>query len=325
MADIITEFNNNQIGPVLAEEPLKNHTNFKIGGPAKYFFTALNTADLIKAVQVANELNVKTFYLGLGSNVLVSDGGLDGLVIKIKTNQLKITDCSVVAEAGVNLAWLVQQIVAAGLTGLEPLVGVPGTVGGAIYGNAGLPKIKQGFMGDWVNSVTVLRQDKIITLTKEACNFSYRQSLFKTNEDVILSVNLKLNPGVSAQSRELMATYIKARQNQPYNKPSSGCIFTNLVIENPAELRSKFPNNSEIEDFIKQGGQQLPAAWLIDQAGLKGKTMGDIKISEEHANYLLNLGQGTAEQVIMMISYIKQQVRDKFGYQLKEEIKYLGF
>jgi len=323
MFDIASELKRNLGDGVLVNEPLSKYTNFKIGGPAHYFFVANNITSLVKALQTANELELKAVVLGGGTNVLISDQGVDGLVIKVKDSKVIIKGQSVIAAAGVNLGSLVQQVVAVGLAGLEPLVGVPGTVGGAVYGNVGLPQLARGFIGDWVKSVTVFRNDKMIKLAGAKCGFAYRDSVFKHNDDIILEVEFILDKGNSEVSRQLMQKYWQVRQGQPYNLPSSGCIFANVLITDPAELRQKFAGEEKLEQFIKAG--QLPASWLIDRAGLKGKTIGSIQVSVDHANYLVNCGGGTAEQVIMMISYIKQQVRDKFGFQLQEEIRYLGF
>lgn len=321
--DISLELRNNLGANLLVSEPLRNHTNFKIGGPAKYFFTATTTDELVKAYQVARELKIPVIILGGGTNVLASDQGFDGLVIKVKNQNYKIDGFKVMADAGVNLAFLVQKTVAAGLSGFEPLVGVPGSVGGAIYGNAGLPGAARGFIGDWVKAVAVFRENKVVEVPAADCQFAYRDSLFKHGSDIILSAEFELEAGDKAVSQELVKKYIGARQSQPYHLPSSGCIFTNVPITNADEIRQKFPQEEKLEQFIKRG--LLPASWLIDQAGLKGKTIGGIKISEQHANYLVNTGSGRAEDVVMMISYIKQQVRDKFGIQLQEEVRYLGF
>lgn len=323
MADVFTELKKNLGDGIKAAEPLSMHTNFKIGGPAKYFFTARTTEQLVSAIQVADELKLPMVVLGGGSNVLVSDAGFSGLVIEVRNNELKI-ECSMVeADAGVSLGYLVQKTVAAGLSGLEPLVAVPGTVGGAVYGNAGLPQAAKGFIGDWVEEVVVCRNHKVIHIPKKDCAFAYRDSAFKHTNDIILNVVLKLDPGDSVKSQQLISKYVAARKGQPYNMPSSGCVFTNVKIENEAELREKFKGEPKLEEFIQRG--QLPSSWLIDQAGLKGKKIGGVQVSTDHANYLVNTGGAKAEDVVMMISFIKQQIRDKFRIQLHEEVRFIGF
>ena len=308
---------------VVADVLLAPYTNFKIGGPAKYLFEAPTSEDLVKAVQVANEFKLPLVVLGGASNVLVADKGVTGLVVLVRNNQLKIEGTTVTADAGVNLGFLVQKTVAAGLTGLEPLVAVPGTVGGAVYGNAGVPQVERGFIGDWVTNVTVCREDKLVLLAQADCGFSYRESAFKHSSDVIVSATFMLARGEVGKSQELIKKYIAARKGQPYSKPSSGCIFMNVPIMDTEAVKQKFAGEEKLDEFLKRG--QLPASWLIDRAGLKGKTIGGIQVSTDHANYLINVGGGTAEQVVQMISYIKQQVRDKFSLQLIEEVRYLGF
>lgn len=323
MNDFLSQLKVNLGDSLKSNEPLSAHTNFKIGGPAKFFFTAHTTDEVVRAVQVADELKLPFVILGGGCNVLVSDAGVPALVIEVRNNQLTINGTGVTVEAGVSLGYLVQQAVAAGLTGLEPLVAVPGTVGGAVYGNAGLPQVPRGFIGDWVTEVVVCRQDKVVHVPKDDCGFAYRQSAFKQTKDVILSVVLELEPGEAGRSQALLQKYVAARKGQPYRMPSSGCIFTNVPITNVDEVKEKFKDEPKLAQFLERG--QLPASWLIDQAGLKGKTIGQVQVSVDHANYIVNLGGGTAEQVVMLISLIKQQVRDKFGIQLQEEVQYVGF
>ncbi|MDP3986342.1 MAG: UDP-N-acetylmuramate dehydrogenase [Candidatus Veblenbacteria bacterium] len=323
MAVTLNELKKNLGETVRARVPLAPYTNFKIGGPAKYLFEARQSEDLVKAVQVANEFKLPFLVLGGASNVLVADKGFTGLVVLVRNSQLKVEGTRVTADAGVKLSFLVQQTVAAGLSGLEPLVAVPGTVGGAVYGNAGIPQVPKGFIGDWVESVSVCREDKIILLKRAECGFAYRQSGFKQTNDVILSATLELQRGDASKSQELIKKYIAARKGQPYHKPSSGCIFMNVPITNADEVRQKFAGEEKLEQFLLRG--QLPSSWLIDRAGLKGRTIGGIQVSPDHANYLVNVGNGTAEQVMEMISFIKQQVRDKFGIQLSEEVRYIGF
>ncbi len=323
MAITIGQLRDNLGGDIKSKVILAPYTNFKIGGPAKFFFEARTSADLIKAVQVSSELNLPLLVLGGASNVLVSDKGFNGLVVLARNNQWSIADTKVTAEAGVNLGFLVQQTVSKGLSGFEPLVAVPGTVGGAIYGNAGVPQVANGFIGDWLLNVTVCRDDKLVLLNKAECEFSYRNSVFKRNKDIILSAEFNLKKGDVKTSQELIKKFIAVRKGQPYSKPSSGCIFMNAPMTDADEIRKKFAGEEKVEEFINRG--QLPSSWLIDKAGLKGKTIGGIQVSEDHANYLINVGGGTAEHVIQMISFIKQQVRDKFGIQLQEEVRYIGF
>lgn len=323
MVDLFSSLRENLGEGLRAAEPLSRYTNFKIGGRAKYFFTAHSSESLIRALQVAEELKLPHIVLGGGSNVIVSDSGFNGLVIVVKSHKISRDGSLVTAEAGVSLGFLVQTTVAFGLSGLEPLVAVPGTIGGAIYGNAGVPQVARGVIGDWVKEVVACRGDTLIHMSQAECKFAYRDSVFKHNHDVIVSVSLELELGETDRSRQLIKRYIDARKGQPYHMPSSGCIFTNVSITDPQATKVKFASEEKLPEFLTRG--QLPASWLIDRAGLKGKTIGKIQVSTDHANYLVNLGGGRAEEVVQMISYIKQQVRDRFGIELQEEVRYLGF
>lgn len=318
----IKQLRDNLGSTVQSKVLLAPYTNFKIGGPARFLFEARSNQELVKAVQVANEFKLPLLILGGASNVLVADKGFSGLVVLVRNNKWEIKENRVTSEAGVNLGFLVQQTVSNNLSGFEPLVAVPGTIGGAIYGNAGIPQVAKGFIGDWVESVTVCRDDKLLLLTNSECGFGYRESSFKHNNDVILSATFLLDKGDINLSQQLIKKYIAARKGQPYSKPSSGCIFMNYTIEDIEEVRKRFAGEEKLEEFISKG--QLPSSWLIDHAGLKGKTIGGIQVSTDHANYLINTGTGSAEQVIQMISYIKQQIRDKYGIQLREEVRCIG-
>ncbi|MFA4936721.1 MAG: UDP-N-acetylmuramate dehydrogenase [Patescibacteria group bacterium] len=326
MKDIFDTLKENIGSNIKLNESLSRHTNFKIGGPAKYYFEALTSTDLERAVQTARELQIPTIVLGGGANVLVSDNGFAGLVIIAKNQIWSINGNLVSAEAGVNLGFLVSQTVSAGLAGLEPLVAIPGSVGGAVYGNAGLPQIAKGCIGDWIYEVTVLGDDKIVKLNNKQCKFSYRNSLFKQTKDIILSVILELKPADKLVSEKLIKKYIAQRKGQPYHLPSTGCIFTNVEVKTKkqeAEIKNKITSEPKLDDFLLRG--QIPAGWLIELAGLKGKIIGGVQVSTDHANYIVNINNAKAEHVVMLISFIKQQVRDKFGIQLKEEVQYIGF
>lgn len=275
-------------------------TTFKIGGPAKYLVVVKNEEEMVEALKWAKENKQLYFILGHGANILVSDKGFDGLVIKNEMRRLEIRNEEVIAESGIVLADLIGQCACKGLSGLEFLAGVPSTVGGAIYGNAGAPNKS---IGDFVIVVRVLSKSmrgEVKELSKSECGFGYRQSVFQNNEYIILSATLKLEKGNAEKIIESIKNLmLKKKETQDLEHPSAGCAF-----KNP-------PGYS--------------AGQLIDELNLKGKKIGQAKISEKHANYIINLGGATADQVAQLISYIKQQVRDKKGIQLQEEIKYVGF
>jgi len=301
---------------------LKNYTTFKIGGKAKYFFVAKTKEDLIKAILVAKKYNLPFFVLGGGSNLLVADEGFKGLVIKLQITNYKLqikSKCpnpKIYVEAGVSLASLISEATKNNLTGMEWAIGIPGTVGGTIWGNAGA---FGSCMADLVESVEVLDirdykipnskfqipnkfqipKSKIKILKNKDCKFGYRESIFKHNKNlIILSAVLRLKKGKRKEiERKIRENLNYRRETQPLNFPSAGSVF-----KNP-------PGFS--------------AGELIEKCGLKGKIIGKAKISEKHANFILNLGGSKAKDVKKLIKLIKQKVKKKFGVKLEEEIQYL--
>jgi len=279
---------------------LKSHNTFRIGGKARYFFVAKNKEDLIKAITTVTDLKLPLFVLGNGSNLLISDKGFKGLVIKIKNQKSKIKNNLICVEAGVSLGQLVNIASKNNLTGLEWAIGIPGTVGGAIAGNAGAFNKS---IGENVSGVEVydVRNKRIKIFKIKNCKFSYRESIFKKNRNlIIISVKLRLNKGNKEKIKQKMKAYLNHRiETQPLKLPSIGSIFKNS------------------KGFF--------AAELIEKCGLKGKKVEDVKISEKHANFIVNLGKGKARDVVKLISLIKKKVKGKFGVILEEEIIYLGF
>jgi UDP-N-acetylmuramate dehydrogenase len=280
------------------DEILAPYTSFKIGGPAKYFFVAKSNKEIIKAVEIARQQNINLFILGSGSNVLVADHGFDGLVIKMESDNIFFNNEIVKAESGIKLQKMIREIITRNLTGLEFLIGIPGTVGGGVAGNVGTPN-------EWINKnlikVEVLDADsKLVIIPKSQCDFSYRSSRFKNNNDeVILSAEFQLEAAKQDEIQAKVKEFLDKRSHQTVNEACAGSVFKN-------------PEGKK--------------AWeLIEEAGLRGKQIGGAKISEQHTNFIINTGRAKAEDVVILISLIKQQVRNKFGIQLQEEIKYIGF
>jgi UDP-N-acetylmuramate dehydrogenase len=295
---------------------LKEYTTFKIGGPARYFFVAKNKEDLKNTILWAKKKKLPFFILGGGSNVLFSDNGFKGLIIKLQNTQYKIRNTKIVAEAGVPLQKLVLETAKKGLSGLENLAGIPGTLGGAIWGNAGAFGRE---IGDLVEEVKVLdvRGSKLEVkkLKKEDCKFGYRNSIFKKRKNwIILEATLKLKRGKKKEIEEKIKEILKLRkEKQPLEFPSAGSVFKNVPIEKvPKKIREKF------KEKIKDGF--LPAGVLIEAARLKGYQIGGAKISEKHANFIVNTGEAKAMDVLKLIELIKKRVKKKFKIELKEEI-----
>lgn len=280
--------------------PLAPFTTFKIGGPAKYFLRAKSNAELQSALKAAEEQQVSVFVLGGGSNVLVNDKGFNGLVIKVEIGGVDIKDTTVKAGAGLPLSSVISKVVSKGLGGLEFATGVPASVGGAVWANL-------GSRGSEISTVlkectATDRQGNIKVFSKDDCQFQYRDSIFKHQPLVILDATFQLLSNDAAMLRSLMVELAKLKKHeQNVGEDTAGCTFRNPV------------------------GAPKSAAQYIDELGLKGFQIGDAKVSTTHANFILNVGHATADQVVQLVSYVKQQVRDKCGVQLMEEIEYVGF
>jgi UDP-N-acetylmuramate dehydrogenase len=296
-------------------------TTFRIGGPARYYVEIKNEKELDEALAWAKEKNLDFFVLGGGSNVLVNDKGYAGLVIRIKSDSIIVEGESLVSAAGVPLIKAVNMAAAEGLSGLESLAGIPGTVGGAIRGNAGA---YGGTMESVVAAVNVLdtKTGQIRQCQPMECEFAYRSSLFKKNSNlVVVSVRLQLKKENPAEVLKRTEQTIQSRiSKQLQGSKSAGSFFMNPVVTDENLIR-----RFEQDKNLKAKDERLPAGWFIDQCGLRGKKMGGAMVSVKHANYLVNTGEAKAEDIVMLSSYIKQQVRDEFGVQLQEEITYLGF
>ncbi|MFH1838603.1 MAG: UDP-N-acetylmuramate dehydrogenase [Candidatus Kuenenbacteria bacterium] len=301
---------------------LAPYTTFKIGGPSKYFYIAKNTKDLIKIIKIAKKEKIAIFILGKGSNLLISDKGYDGLVIKIKLNDIKvdINNKEIQIGAGVSLINVVRNSAENSLSGIEWAINVPGTIGGAVIINAGC---FGGEMSELIKNVKVLNIDnfEIETYSKKECNFSYRSSIFKKIKNrIILSVSLKFkNSSVEKINKKIKKIISKRIQQQPQGI-SAGSFFKKVIV-NDAKIIKIFKDKGG----LKFENNKISAGWFIEQCGLKGKKIGGAIVSEKHANFIINTGQATAEDVIMLISLIKEKVRNKFNVQLQEEIEYIGF
>ena len=295
---------------------LKKYTTFKIGGPAQYFIEVEKRLELEEALSFAQEKNLKIFILGGGTNLLISDKGVKGLVIRIKLNKLEFKKKKVIVGAGLDLEELLNKSLDYGLTGLEFVTGIPGTVGGAIRGNAGTYGLA---MSDVIQKIIYLDENyHIKEMNKKEANFKYRHSIFKEKLYYILEAQLELEKGNIGEARKLVRERLEYRYNTQPQGLSAGCIFKNINFAevNVEDLKKR---GVEIEKFTKF--QKIPVGYLVEKIGLKGKIIGGAQISEKHGNYILNNNKASYEDIIILISYIKQQVRTKYGIQLQEEIQ----
>jgi len=304
---------------------LAPYTTFKIGGLAKFFADAKNEEDLKELCRWAKSECVPVFVLGGGSNVLFSDNGFDGLVIKPHLSSLKFQGNKAYAEAGLPLATLLSEAVKLGLTGLEWAIGIPGTIGGAVCGNTG------AFGEDissCVHGVKVLNcaDTSVSDFNKDRCDFYYRGSIFKSNPNlIIIGAELILKEGDSEIIQKKIKKNIKQRMGSfKSNYNCAGCFFKNIEWKRKGidkdYLLKKFP---ELKQFANK--PKISVGFLIDYMGLKNKKIGNAIVSNDHANFILNLGNAKAEHVIMLVSMIKQRIYNKYGFSLEEETQLIGF
>lgn len=315
-----------KFGKVKVNEPLAKHTTFKIGGPADFLVIVESVEALVGLLDLLNGRGVDYFLLGGGSNMLASDEGYRGVVIKMQSKDFKVKNDNFVADAGLPTVFVAQESMKAGLSGFEWGVGVPGTIGGAVRGNAGAMGSE---MGDVVSMVEVYRDGEVIGLEADRLHFYYRHSIFKLNNDVILRVHLKL---LKTDNKDLLKNaleHLKYRnKTQPQGWSSTGCIFKNIELlgehgePNRLKLLKNFGSEDEkIKYFLKTG--KISAGWLIEQAGLKNKQIGQVEVSDKHCNFVVNVGGAKAVDVVSLIEHIKTTVYDKYGIELEEEIQFL--
>ncbi len=280
---------------ILQNKSLKDLTTFKIGGNAKYF-SAPKTFDEMKEVWIyAKQNNLKTFILGRGSNILFDDVGFWGIVIYNDINFLRISKTNIYVGAGYSFPSLGIQSAYNNLSGLEYAVGVPGSVGGAVYMNA---SAFDQAVSDTIHSVTYLDEmGKIIILKKDQIELNYRSSIFQKRKGVILSCSFKLNKDVHAKDKQIEILK-KKRKTQPSNERNAGCIF-----KNP---------------------KGFSAGKLIEECNLKNYRVGGAKVSDLHANFIINEKDASSKDVLNLISYIKEVVKSKKNILLEEEIKIIS-
>ncbi len=286
---------------IKTNEPMKNHTSFKIGGPAEIYIKITSIEELQKVLEFAKKENIKITILGNGSNVLVSDKGIKGIVIKTNLKDINIENkdsknVEVTVSDAVPIGFLAQKFLKEEITGFEELSGIPGTIGGAILMNAGAhgKEIK-----DIVTEVTAMDYNgRIFNFTNEEVEFTYRHSKFSNGEYIILQAKMLLQKGSKEEIKAKMDEYAQYRkEKQPIEYPSAGSTFKRGT------------------DFI--------TAKLIDDAGLKGYSIGGAKVSEKHAGFIINTGDATAKDVLDLARYVTDKVYEKFGKKIEFEIKIL--
>lgn len=301
---------------------LKDYTTYKIGGPAKYFFVAKSKEDLIYVLKFAKEKKLPVFILAGGSNLLISDKGFKGLVIKINIDGIEFKENKVFIGAGTNLAKLAYISADKGFSGLEWAAGIPGTVGGAIYGHAQAFGAKISSSIKSVEAINI-KTLKLKTLTKEQCRFSLKNSIFKKSKNwVIISAVLEFEKSDLKEIKNKIEEFLEYRKTMhPLNFSSAGSTFVNpeIKIKNK-KLLIKFP---ELNEYNRKG--VMPAGFLIAKCDLAGRKIGQAQISEKHANFIVNHGGAKAKDVLALINLAKIKVEKVFGIKLEIEVQLVGF
>ncbi len=296
---------------------LAEHSTFHVGGVARFAVSVQTVEELQEAIAWAKTNKVSWRVLGSGSNVLVSDAGYKGLIIWYRDKSLSIDEESGYIEvgAGALTAVVAGAVARAGFTGFEWAAGVPGTIGGAIYGNAGA---SGGEMKDSIREVYVLEKKGLKTYKLDECEFKYRSSRFKSNPGVIVGATMKCPRAENSNEPiEKMKEVLKYRMDtQPKGLASSGCIFKNYepTEEEIPELQKK----NVPENFLNS--RRIPTGWLIEQSGLKAFQIGTAQISPVHGNFIVNVGDTNAADILAVIEHVKKTVQEKFGLEIEEEI-----
>lgn len=300
MKEITKYIKDNRIGKYLEDVSLKEYTTYKVGGKAKIMVYPKSTDKLILLLKYLKDNNIKFMVLGFGSNVLFSDNLYDGVIIKLdEFNNIEFEETKVTCGCGASLMKVAMMAVRRGLTGLEFASGIPGSIGGAIYMNAGAYKSDMGYI---VSKVKVLTKDyKVITMVNKEMNFHYRTSFLQKNKDYIcLEATFKLKKGNKEEMENLINERKKRRlESQPLEYPSAGSVFRN-------------PEG----DF---------AGRLIEELGYKGLEKGGAQVSSKHANFIINKGNASSKDIKELIEFVKDSVYDKYKIKLKVEQEFINW
>ena len=292
---------------IYIDEPMKKHTSFKIGGNAEIFVKTKTTKEIESIIDITKKNDIPITIIGNGSNILVKDKGIKGVIIKVELNQLEIgkkenkNEYIVTVGAGYKMGELAQKLLQEELTGFEFASGIPGTIGGAIKMNAGAygKEMQDIIIETKCINIEENEEKTYIILNNKEHEFSYRHSIFAEKKYVILETKLKLEKGNYSEIKSKMEEYAQSRkEKQPLEMPSAGSTF-------------------------KRGNDYITAK-LIDECGLKGYTIGGAQVSDLHAGFIVNTGDATADDVIQLTQYIKKVVKEKTGKEIELEIEIIG-
>jgi UDP-N-acetylmuramate dehydrogenase len=300
---------------LLTQEPLRHHTTLRIGGPADFYFAAKTSDQLVAALRAASQIGLPVFLLGGGSNLLVSDEGFRGLVVRNAIEGLELDGTAALVGCGADFLQFIYECRDHSLSGLEFAAGIPGSIGGAIYGNAGC-------YGEDIGSFTIecthATPDGAVVETRPGAwyQFAYRDSLLKRDPRVLLTCLIQLRRGDPAAIQAVIEEKLEIRrQKHPQWRvePTAGSYFKNL----PPDWQIPGARHSP-------GTRRVPAGQLLDEVGCRGLRVGDAMVFPKHANIIVNAGRATARDVLELAEAMKSRVRQRFGVLLEEEVMFLG-
>ena len=298
--------------------PLAAYTRFGIGGPAALLCDTASEGAFIEAVHMTEELALPSVVIGGGTNLVVSDAGFEGVVLRYTGARIERQGSVLHIQSGAVLQDAVDYSIQAGLRGLQTMTGIPGYIGAAVYGNAGAYGHS---IQEILEQVHFTDGASVCTFSNEQCRFHYRDSVFKTHKEwVILSVRLRFEAGDPAElSRTAKEIRVIRDAKYPPTMKCAGSIFKNLIFSAlPAHVQQEIPPK-----VVREG--KVPSAWFLEQVGAKGMRRGDIQVASYHANLIYNDGAGTAADLVTIIRELKERVRQRFGFEVEEEVQYVGF
>ncbi|HUE21163.1 MAG TPA: UDP-N-acetylmuramate dehydrogenase [Bryobacteraceae bacterium] len=300
------------------DAPLSAYTRFGIGGPADIYAETESVEAFIQALAVARASGCDYMVMGGGTNLIVSDSGFRGIMLRFAARRILAAGDRVQCDAGAVLQCLVDFSIDRGLQGLETLAGIPGSVGAAVYGNAGAYGHS---ISECVRAVRFFDGVRVRLFDNGECEFHYRESVFKRHKDwIVFSAELRLTPADATVLRQRADDIVKVRNEKfPVTMKCAGSIFKNfLLAELPPAVAAQVPAT-----VVREG--KVPAAYFLEQAGAKGMSRGDIHVACYHANLIYNSGGGTAADLRALIGELKARVRRQFAVELEEEVQYVGY
>lgn len=303
------------------EVPLAAHTTFGIGGPAKYYSSVTDEKETKDVIDWAKNKGENILLLGGGSNLLISNLGFRGLVVHFASSPPVLAGNAIECFAGLPLRDLIDSAQKNGLGGMERMAGIPGSVGGAVRGNAGAFGTETKDAVETVEALDMTTGETRVFGAGE-CDFGYRESLFKRDSNwVVMKAVFRFERADGASIRQVMDETLEARnRKQRQDVKSAGSFFMNPVVSDES-LLAEF----ERDVGVPARGGKVPAGWLIDRVEMRGMRVGGAVVSEQHSNYIVNVGGATAEDVVILMSTVKQRIRDTFGIELQSEVQMIGF